>query len=251
MATINEFLPFADQSTANLIPYAEWVNAAKRLTGFVSGIAKSNEMNRVFAQGAQAGYAIAKFIERTLSEDVYVSDGERLADQFYRAIVQMSYRATPIGCILTFPVHVEIDGYVATNNGGNLSQATYDQLYAVYGTKFNTSSTLANQFGIPDMAHRVFEAAATLEEIGCYVAAGLPNSRGTLPWMSATTTDSTNIGSGSIRWAKGDTTKGSIKKDAMGTMYDPRIDLSWSNSIFGASETVQTASLRGYWLIRF
>lgn len=176
--TINEFLPFADQSTANLIPYAEWVNAAKRLTGFVSGIAKSNEMNRVFAQGAQAGYAIAKFIERTLSEDVYVADGERLADQFYRAIVQMSYRATPIGCILTFPVHVEIDGYVATNNGGNLSQTTYDQLYAVYGTKFNTSSTLANQFGIPDMAHRVFEAAATLEEIGCYVAAGLPNILG-------------------------------------------------------------------------
>lgn len=173
--TINEFLPFADQSTANLIPYAEWVNAAKRLTGFVSGIAKSNEMNRVFAQGAQAGYAIAKFIERTLSEDVYVSDGERLADQFYRAIVQMSYRATPIGCILTFPVHVEIDGYVATNNGGNLSQTTYDQLYVVYGTKFNTSSTLATQFGIPDMAHRVFEAAATLEEIGCYVAAGLPS----------------------------------------------------------------------------
>lgn len=178
--TINEFLPFADQSTANLIPYAEWVNAAKRLTGFVSGIAKSNEMNRVFAQGAQAGYAIAKFIERTLSEDVYVADGERLADQFYRAIVQMSYRATPIGCILTFPVHVEIDGYVATNNGGNLSQTTYDLLYAVYDTKFNTSSTLANQFGIPDMAHRVFEAAATLEEIGCYIAAGLPNIRGVL-----------------------------------------------------------------------
>ena len=176
--TINEFLPFADKSNANLIPYAEWVDAAKRLTGFVSGIAKSSEMNRVFAQGAQAGYAIAKFIERTLSEDVYVADGERLADQFYRAIVQMSYRATPIGCILTFPVHVEIDGYVATNNGGNLSQTTYDQLYAVYGTKFNTSSTLANQFGIPDMAHRVFEAAATLEEIGCYIAAGLPNITG-------------------------------------------------------------------------
>lgn len=66
--TINEFLPFADKSNANLIPYAEWVDAAKRLTGFVSGIAKSSEMNRVFAQGAQAGYAIAKFIERTLSE---------------------------------------------------------------------------------------------------------------------------------------------------------------------------------------
>lgn len=78
-----------------------------------------------------------------------------------------------------------------------------------------------------------------------------PNSLGTLPWISATTTDSTSVGQGNIRWSKGDTAKGSIKKDPTGTMYDPRINLSWSNSIFGASETVQTASLRGYWLIRF
>lgn len=135
--TINEFLPFADQSNANLIPYAEWVSAAKRLTGFVSGIAKSNEMNRVFAQGAQAGYAIAKFIERTLSEDVYVADGERLADQFYRAIVQMSYRATPIGCILTFPVHVEIDGYVAT-----ITAAIYRKLPTISFTPFTTQNSI-------------------------------------------------------------------------------------------------------------
>ena len=246
MATINEFLPFADQSTANLIPYAEWVNAAKRLTGFVSGIAKSNEMNRVFAQGAQAGYAIAKFIERTLSEDVYVADGERLADQFYRAIVQMSYRATPIGCILTFPVHVEIDGYVATNNGGNLSQTTYDQLYAVYGTKFNTSSTLANQFGIPDMAHRVFEAAATLEEIGCYVAAGLPNIDGQshiagyfAPNLSAEGAFGT-----STRWTS------SISLGSGNNAVVINFDASLSNPIFGASDTVQTSSMRGLCLIR-
>lgn len=251
MATINEFLPFADQSTANLIPYAEWVNAAKRLTGFVSGIAKSNEMNRVFAQGAQAGYAIAKFIERTLSEDVYVSDGERLADQFYRAIVQMSYRATPIGCILTFPVHVEIDGYVATNNGGNLSQTTYDQLYAVYGTKFNTSSTLANQFGIPDMAHRVFEAAATLEEIGCYVAAGLPNIVGS---------------QGSLYPGSSDPIEGGVMKFWRDTRWklpapvstDPgapvgvTIDASRESSLYQNDLTeVRVNALCGYMLIRY
>lgn len=249
MATINEFLPFADQSTANLIPYAEWVNAAKRLTGFVSGIAKSNEMNRVFAQGAQAGYAIAKFIERTLSEDVYVADGERLADQFYRAIVQMSYRATPIGCILTFPVHVEIDGYVATNNGGNLSQTTYDLLYGVYGTKFNTSSTLANQFGIPDMAHRVFEAAATLEEIGCYVAAGLPNILGSLTGIA---TGDTQTGGGALGWSA----EGASRKNEQGTparcMYkNIYFEARWHNAIYGDTGTVQTASLRAFALIRY
>lgn len=252
--TINEFLPFADQSTANLIPYAEWVNAAKRLTGFVSGIAKSNEMNRVFAQGAQAGYAIAKFIERTLSEDVYVADGERLADQFYRAIVQMSYRATPIGCILTFPVHVEIDGYVATNNGGNLSQTTYDQLYAVYGTKFNTSSTLANQFGIPDMAHRVFEAAATLEEIGCYVAAGLPNITGRITYSAANDPRASSYdGASALYYAYPD--------QAVKTQYDystenkipadPAIDASRVSSLYQNDLTeVRVDALFGLNLIR-
>lgn len=253
--TINEFLPFADQSNANLIPYAEWVSAAKRLTGFVSGIAKSNEMNRVFAQGAQAGYAIAKFIERTLSEDVYVADGERLADQFYRAIVQMSYRATPIGCILTFPVHVEIDGYVATNNGGNLSQTTYDQLYAVYDTKFNTSSTLATQFGIPDMAHRVFEAAATLEEIGCYVAAGLPNilssGRGFDDQF-----DISQYGFHDLTGAMFISRTGPRKYDR--DMYESHTDgaLAWTfdasrnSAVYGASGTNQPASVRFLCLIR-
>lgn len=245
MATINEFLPFADQSTANLIPYAEWVNAAKRLTGFVSGIAKSNEMNRVFAQGAQAGYAIAKFIERTLSEDVYVADGERLADQFYRAIVQMSYRATPIGCILTFPVHVEIDGYVATNNGGNLSQTTYDLLYGVYGTKFNTSSTLANQFGIPDMAHRVFEAAATLEEIGCYVAAGLPN----ISFLAGT------FLMGSKIWAEGISINyqqqiNFSSGEVSGNFVDYRLNSTAINSVYGASDTNQPEAVRVLSLVK-
>lgn len=248
--TINEFLPFADQSNANLIPYAEWVDAAKRLTGFVSGIAKSSEMNRVFAQGAQAGYAIAKFIERTLSEDVYVSDGERLADQFYRAIVQMSYRATPIGCILTFPVHVEIDGYVATNNGGNLSQTTYDQLYAVYGTKFNTSSTLTNQFGIPDMAHRVFEAAATLEEIGCYVAAGLPNIVGSQGHIYPGQLDP--VESGVLRFLRNATQKQTnIVSAPDGSPVAVTIDASRGSAVYGASETVQVAGLFVQCLIRY
>lgn len=250
MTTINEFLPFADQSNANLIPYAEWVSAAKRLTGFVSGIAKSNEMNRVWAQGAQAGYAIAKFIERTLNEDVYVADGERLADQFYRSIVQMSYRATPIGCVLTFPVHVEIDGYVATNNGGNLSQTTYDQLYAVYGTKFNTSSTLANQFGIPDMAHRVFEAAATLEEIGCYVAAGLPNIKGNSLLAGFVTPSSGEVCgdgpfSGMRRWVQNFTLTSGTNSSVL------KFDANLANTLYSDSvTTVRPEAFRALALVR-
>uniref|UniRef100_UPI00272D73C7 tail fiber protein n=1 Tax=Turicimonas muris TaxID=1796652 RepID=UPI00272D73C7 len=175
MSIMNEFLPFAEAENANLIPFSEWQNAAARLSGFSSGIARSNQINRAIAQGANISYAIAKFIERTLKEDVYVSQPDLLVDQFYRALLEMSYRTTPIGCILTFPVQVEIEGFVVSNFGGDLSRTDYDKLFAVYGTKFNVSSTPANKFGIPNLAYNFLEAAGQLAEIGCFVKAGLPN----------------------------------------------------------------------------
>lgn len=180
MSIMNEFLPFAEAENANLIPFSEWQNAAARLSGFSSGIARSNQINRAIAQGANISYAIAKFIERTLKEDVYVSQPDLLVDQFYRALLEMSYRTTPIGCILTFPVQVEIEGFVVSNFGGDLSRTDYDKLFAVYGTKFNVSSTPATKFGIPNLAYNFIEAAGQLAEIGCFVKAGLPNIPGSL-----------------------------------------------------------------------
>lgn len=178
MSIMNEFLPFAEAENANLIPFSEWQNAAARLSGFSSGIARSNQINRAIAQGANISYAIAKFIERTLKEDVYVSNPDRLVDQLYRAMLEMSYRTTPIGCILTFPVQVEIEGFVVSNFGGDLSRIDYDKLFAVYGTKFNVSSTPKTKFGIPNLAYNFLEAAGQLAEIGCFVKAGLPNISG-------------------------------------------------------------------------
>lgn len=187
MSIMNEFLPFAEAENANLIPFSEWQNAAARLSGFSSGIARSNQINRAIAQGANISYAIAKFIERTLKEDVYVSQPDLLVDQFYRALLEMSYRTTPIGCILTFPVQVEIEGFVVSNFGGDLSRTDYDKLFAVYGTKFNVSSTPATKFGIPNLAYNFIEAAGQLAEIGCFVKAGLPNnSRSNLFWAYST-----------------------------------------------------------------
>ncbi|WP_282196029.1 tail fiber protein [Turicimonas muris] len=182
MTTINDFLPFAEN--ADLVPFSEWQQAASRLSGFV-GLAAPGELNRAIAQGANAGYAIAKFIERTLKEDVYVSNPDRLVDQLYRAMLEMSYRATPIGCILTFPVQVEIEGFVVSNFGGDLSRIDYDKLFAVYGTKFNVSSTPETKFGIPNLAYNFLEAAGQLAEIGCFVKAGLPNIYGAVNALHA------------------------------------------------------------------
>lgn len=245
MTTINDFLPFAEN--ADLVPFSEWQQAASRLSGFV-GLAAPGELNRAIAQGANAGYAIAKFIERTLKEDVYVSNPDRLVDQLYRAMLEMSYRATPIGCILTFPVQVEIEGFVASNFGGDLSRIDYDKLFAVYGTKFNVSSTPETKFGIPNLAYNFLEAAGQLAEIGCFVKAGLPNSTGQVYEVQfGTATNAFGIFQIVSSWNNNISGGSDIYTEKMSSLG---IDMSLSNTIYGKSSTVQPSALRSLCLIR-
>lgn len=246
MSIMNEFLPFAEAENANLIPFAEWQNAAARLSGFSSGIARSNQINRAIAQGANISYAIAKFIERTLKEDVYVSQPDLLVDQFYRALLEMSYRTTPIGCILTFPVQVEIEGFVVSNFGGDLSRTDYDKLFAVYGTKFNVSSTPANKFGIPNLAYNFLECAGQLAEIGCFVKAGLPNI--TFEETDAFAGHNVTGSSSGVTFSVYSWTKyiGSGDTGGFGTL---KLNAKNANSVYGGT-TVQPNALRSLALIR-
>ncbi|WP_277039540.1 tail fiber protein [Turicimonas muris] len=245
MTTINDFLPFAEN--ADLVPFSEWQQAASRLSGFVNGLAAPGELNRAIAQGANAGYAIAKFIERTLKEDVYVSNPDLLVDQLYRAMLEMSYRATPIGCILTFPVQVEIEGFVVSNFGGDLSRIDYDKLFAVYGTKFNVSSTPETKFGIPNLAHNFLEAAGQLAEIGCFVKAGLPNIKG-----SINNADGGNfVADGCFRSETTPNVGYTIAADHTNGSSRQTFIASRSNSTYSDSvSTVQPAGLYGLYLIR-
>ena len=251
MSIMNEFLPFAEAENANLIPFSEWQNAAARLSGFSSGIARSNQINRAIAQGANISYAIAKFIERTLKEDVYVSQPDLLVDQFYRALLEMSYRTTPIGCILTFPVQVEIEGFVVSNFGGDLSRIDYDKLFAVYGTKFNVSSTPANKFGIPNLAYNFIEAAGQLAEIGCFVKAGLPNIPGSFKYIYSYGDD----WSGAFRNKTGGLPVCSCSAPSTGelNLYELKMELDASlvSAVYSNSTTTnQPSSLRSLVLIR-
>ena len=168
-------------------------------------------------------------------------------DQLLSAMKNLGKAIVPIGTVVFYLGTTIPDGYLLCN-GASLSRTEFPELFEVLGTK--CGSVDSAHFTLPDTHHRFLEGTTTLSEVGQYIAAGLPNSLGSLPWISATTTDSTNVGQGNIRWSKGDTAKGSIKKDPTGTMYDPQINLSWSNSLFGASETVQPAGMFGLYLVR-
>ena len=105
------------------------------------------------------------------------------------------------------------------------------------------------------MAHRVFEAAATLEEIGCYVAAGLPNilssGRGFDDQF-----DISQYGFHDLTGAMFISRTGPRKYDR--DMYESHTDgaLAWTfdasrnSAVYGASGTNQPASIRFLCLIR-
>ena len=66
----NELLKFAYGDKPNLVPFSEWEANPSVKTGFQAGIAKSAELNRVFAQGALAANALGEFVVEMTKEDV-------------------------------------------------------------------------------------------------------------------------------------------------------------------------------------
>ena len=72
MAT-NQLLPFANGDTANVISYEEWNALAARLTGFQSGIASSQQFNRILGQGGAAGYVIGQMVVDFAAKDATIN----------------------------------------------------------------------------------------------------------------------------------------------------------------------------------
>lgn len=80
MANVNELIKFAAEQNSNVIPFKEWTEASTKTTGFVSGIAKSAEINRVLAQGALAGYCMGQMIVDILNKDAKIESGTFFED---------------------------------------------------------------------------------------------------------------------------------------------------------------------------
>lgn len=89
MAT-NQLLRFAHGTLPNIISYAEWRGLPEVNKGFVSGIAKSANMNRVFAQGALASYVMGQAIVTLLDKDATLE-----SDTFYEDFMSAVAKYVP------------------------------------------------------------------------------------------------------------------------------------------------------------
>ena len=72
---VNEFKTFATGENANVISQTEFDEMAARDVGFETGIARSEQLNKVWRQASVIAHVVAGFIAQTNNEDV-VDDGD-------------------------------------------------------------------------------------------------------------------------------------------------------------------------------
>ena len=251
----NKFLPFCDGPNPNVLSTAEWSANDSRSTGFKSGIAKSIDINTSIVSGANIANAVAEFIALNLpSEDVIPTAATKLIEQYISALKTyiVANGGLPIGALIPFIGTTVPKGYLICN-GASLLRRDYPDLFNVIGTMFGAVDS--EHFNIPDTHHRFLEGTTVLSEIGKYIAEGLPNMTGGI-YFDRFLEASKGFAHGdvSFRDAPGRTGANKInfpdgyQTDQQGVTIS--LDSSRSSVIYGASETVQPASIRALALIR-
>lgn len=253
MAT-NNILSFCAGANPNVLTPTAWQTTPARSSGFVSGIALSSHVNTAVVGGANIAHAVGEFIKNQLNEDVNPTDETALVSQFLRSLQVFIQRggACPVGSIIPYLGGDVPYGWLLAN-GASVLRTQYDKLFALIGTKFGAADEA--HFNLPNLHHRFIEGTTTLSEVGSYVEAGLPNSQGKIFDLVSTSPDRKTSFTGSMGWSIRDdiNTCGYlqyVEASTKGYQCDPYSDLSKGNAIFGASDTVQTASMRALYLIR-
>ena len=218
MAT-NELLRFGYGELANIISYSEWKNLPEVTKGFLSGIAKSANMNRVFAQGALAGYVMGQAIVNLLEKDAKiesptfyedymaalckyipgnVADGSiptaklaqlatyqdiesGVASKVVCADVLKQYLDTlvPVGACQCFLCKTAPTGWMELD-GSQVDQEDAPDLVNLLWQFDLTKGNSTTYATLPNMNGRVFQGTTTVADICKYLEASLPNISGTL-----------------------------------------------------------------------
>lgn len=116
--------------------------------------------------------------------------------------------------------------------GATVSRTTYSRLFTIYGTTYGAGDG-STTFTLPDFRNRAIWGANSFG----YLAAGLPNITGRMGNTDSTSSSATGCFYRSGTSGKLENTNGSA---------DPNIyfDASRSNSIYGASSTVQPPAIK-------
>ena len=253
---VNQLLPFATAEGANVIPYTEWQALTTILNnGFQSGIASSQQINRILAQGGVAGYVMGEIVKQYQNVDATL-DPTSLYTNFVAALVSIISAnsvnaaalkaAFPVGSYLFYAGKVCPSGFLPCN-GGAISRTTYAELFTAIGTKYGAGDG-STTFNLPDLNGRVLQGVSDTSQVGTYLEASLPNITGNLSGVYLLTENSPT-GSFQASAPTGLTGYPETPYGAGWGMIGYHAQLS--SGVYGESETVQPAACLSLVAIRY
>lgn len=237
MAT-NQLLPFASGESPNVIPFNDWNALPARLTGFQSGIASSQQFNRILAQGGAAGYVLGQFVVEYAGRDADIN-AENLYQGFLAAMQTLQDTLAPCGMISFFHTTDVPDGWLLCN-GALVSRTEYARLFAKIGTKYGAGDG-STTFALPNLDGRVLQGTTSTGNVGNYLEAQLPNITG----------DSDNGGESSLSYSPNGVFYSRIVAEGEAMTYRPEnntnievicLDASRFSNIYNGSK-MQPAAL--------
>lgn len=241
MAT-NELLPFANGEDANVLPIAQWQALTDILeNGFQSGIARSEQVNRVLSQGAVASYVLGQLVVDQLDSDANLNP-TTLYQNVALALQQMGIQT---GMVVAFSANSAPKNGFLLCNGSAVSRTTYADLFAKIGTTYGSGDG-STTFNLPNLTDRFIQGSGTA---GTVKNAGLPNISGDLG-VIYTYSNKVSVNGAfteSHYSASGGPTKGG--ETPVGVTF--KLNASDSNSIYGNSNTVQPPALTMRYYIKY
>ena len=179
MAT-NELLPFANGGGANVIDFSSWNALSQRQSGFVSGVASSQQFNRILAQGGAAGYVVGQMVADLANQNATI-DATALYTNFKLALQtfikkEVGESLLPTGSVI-FVHATDVPQGLLLCNGAAVSRTKYAKLFSVIGTKYGSGDG-SSTFNLPNLNGRVLQATSNIGDVGKFLEAQLPNITG-------------------------------------------------------------------------
>lgn len=237
MAT-NELLPFANGEDANVLPTAQWQALTDILeNGFQSGIARSEQVNRVLSQGAIASYVLGQLVVDQLDLDANLNP----TTLYQNVVLALQQIGIQTGMVVAFSANSAPKNGFLLCNGAEVSRTTYATLFSVIGITYGSGDG-STTFNLPNLTDKFIQGSGTA---GTVKSAGLPNINAT--WNSVFETANTGYKAGdSGAVSTSDSTRGYDMEvpNYAGSDYVKRtFNASRSNPIYGNSTTVQPPAL--------
>ena len=215
--------------------------ATQSAAGYMSGADKTKLDALISTDATQTAAGYMSAADKNKLDALISTDATQTAAGYMSAADKTKLDALivhntllPVGTVMWLSGNTVPDGCLVAD-GAAVSRTTYSELFAVIGTTWGEGDG-STTFNVPDMRNRFPEGAQTA---GGYNAPGLPNvtgRTGAIPYINRADFEGSlfSFATGTVRATGNDFT----------SWFDIGIDASRSNSIYGASSTVQPASVK-------